>query len=99
MKTCRSEDIASPFLISALDGKSGQLHAPAALPLWISSPIPTGENGWAPQPVRTLCRKKENLPLPGIEPWPSSPYFVAISTLIIEEILTTAHKQVNNKQM
>jgi hypothetical protein len=43
------------FTTSALDGVSGQRHAPAALlPPGKGPPVPTGqEAGWAPEPVWT----------------------------------------------
>jgi hypothetical protein len=54
--TPRHEDVLGTgritlrMFISALDGGSGQLHAPAAL-----SPVPTGyEVEWAPLPASTL---------------------------------------------
>jgi hypothetical protein len=41
---------------------SGQLHAPAALPLGNEPKVPIGyEAGWAPEPAWTLLSAKKNL--------------------------------------
>jgi hypothetical protein len=58
------------FMTSALDGVSGQRHAPAALyPQGKGPPVPIGcEAGWAPELVWTQARGKFLLPLPRIEP-------------------------------
>jgi hypothetical protein len=41
---------------------SGMPQAPAALPSWISPPVPIGwEAEWAPEPVRTLWRRERFL--------------------------------------
>jgi hypothetical protein len=47
---------------------SGQLHTPAALPKGETTPVPTGEDGWDPELVCMLWRRKSPLPLPGTEP-------------------------------
>jgi hypothetical protein len=60
---------------------SSDLQAPAAL-----SPAPIGrEAGWAPEPVGSCGEEKSFFPLPGIEPRPSSPQFVAIRLLLLHE--------------
>jgi hypothetical protein len=60
MKTWGSGCIAPPFLTWALDGVTGQLHAPAALPPGKEPPVPIlWEAGWAPEPVWTLWRKQK----------------------------------------
>jgi len=42
------------FMTSALDGLSGQLHAPASLPPEKSPLVPISQApGWAPEPART----------------------------------------------
>jgi len=47
---------------------SGQLHAPAALPLDKEPLVPIGyEAGWIPEPVRTQWQRRMSLSLPGIE--------------------------------
>jgi hypothetical protein len=53
---------------------SGQLHAPAALP-WCQFDRRLG----SPQGRSGGCGEEKDLsPLPGIEPWPSSQYPIAI---------------------
>jgi len=63
--------MTTPSLTSALDGVSGQRHAPAALPSR-KDPVPAvQEAGWAPGPVWTGA---QNLDPTGIRyPGPSSP--------------------------
>jgi hypothetical protein len=52
--------VAPPFLTSALDG-SGQLQAPAALPLGKGPPVRVvWEAGWAPEPRSGRCGVEEN---------------------------------------
>jgi hypothetical protein len=59
------------FTTSALDGVSGQRHAPAALYPWGKDPpVPIGqEAGWVPEPIwGQRVEEKSSLPPPGIEP-------------------------------
>jgi hypothetical protein len=66
----RSGGTAPLFLVSALY-RSGQLHAPAALP-GKESPTPTvQEAGLVPHPVWTSWRRESSLAPPGIELRPS----------------------------
>jgi hypothetical protein len=57
------------FSTSALDGVSGQSHAPQALYPWERTPpVPiVQEAGWARAVLDTKVREKIILPLPGIE--------------------------------
>jgi hypothetical protein len=56
------------FTTSALDGVSGQGHAPAALYSRVKDPLPTGQEAeWAPEPVWTQMLEEKSF-LPGIEP-------------------------------
>jgi hypothetical protein len=42
------------FLTSEVDRESGQLHGPAALPLWKELPVPIEwQAGWTPEPFWT----------------------------------------------
>jgi hypothetical protein len=63
------------FLTSALDGVSGQLHAPTRFTTGEMTPGTHWTGGWV-GPIAGLdtdCRRKILLPLPGIEPRSSIP--------------------------
>jgi hypothetical protein len=54
MKAYWGVEVSTHSLTSALDGVSGQLHAPGVLPPGKEPLVPTGyEAGWAPQPFWT----------------------------------------------
>jgi hypothetical protein len=70
--------IAPQFLTSIRDGEPSASR-PGALPVGKEPPAPSGyEVGWAPQPDRHGREERNFLPLPEIEPQPSSPWPVAI---------------------
>jgi hypothetical protein len=60
---------------------NGQFQALATLCLAKESPVPIGQDAeWTPELVWML--EKNLLPLPGIEPWPSSQQPITIPTLM-----------------
>jgi hypothetical protein len=72
-----------------------QLHAPAALPPGKQRSVPFAwETGWAPEPVWTLLRRHNNLPLPGIEPQfiGRPPRLTTFNFIQISTVFTVAYR-------
>jgi hypothetical protein len=62
---------------------SGQLHAPAALPLGKKLAVPTGqETGWAPEQFWTTWRGENSCPYRDLNSDPSAFQPVAIPTVV-----------------
>jgi hypothetical protein len=90
------------FMTSALDGESGQRHAPATLYPVKGAPVPIWqETGWAPEPVWTQRLQKNPLYLPGIEPKSPSCQFVVRDytdwATPVPEDMSKAHKIINRQ--
>lgn len=87
MKTCRSQNIAPPFLALVLSGVNAQLQVPTILCLQKETPpsLPPCNTNWiggsvGPRASLGTIEKRTVLPLLGIEPWLLSPWPITVLT-------------------